>query len=387
MNRRYWLLLIVLVMTVGGAWAQSIEDLRSRKVELNKQIKLLNSLINDASKSEQKSLEALRLLELQVRTRAQLIAELNQEMSILNQRIENNQTIEKMLQSDLHAMKEEYAAMIRLAQVNSNAYDAIIFLLSSDNASQAYQRWLYLRQYAQYRSKQLSAINSISAKMQLNLSQLAEQKKSKEVLLVQKQQELTMLRNQEVHLEQMLRSFGAKQVELQSEVSSQQAEETSLKGEIERQLASEAKKNFSNDADFDKLSKGFLSKKGKLSRPVVNGVVSEKFGAHSHPVLKNVTINSNGIEITTSAGTRPIAIYDGVVSKVFEVSENQAIILRHGTYLTVYSNLSEASVKVGDVVREGQQLGILSSKDGFSVLKFQVWKENAKLDPEEWISR
>ncbi|MFV0554568.1 MAG: murein hydrolase activator EnvC family protein [Mangrovibacterium sp.] len=387
MNRRYWLLLIVLVMTVGGAWAQSIEDLRSRKVELNKQIKLLNSLINDASKSEQKSLEALRLLELQVRTRAQLIAELNQEMSILNQRIENNQTIEKMLQSDLHAMKEEYAAMIRLAQVNSNAYDAIIFLLSSDNASQAYQRWLYLRQYAQYRSKQLNVINSISAKMQLNLSQLAEQKKSKEVLLVQKQQELTMLRNQEVHLEQMLRSFGVKQVELQSEVSSQQAEETSLKGEIERQLASEAKKNFSNDADFDKLSKGFLSKKGKLSRPVVNGVVSEKFGAHSHPMLKNVTINSNGIEITTSAGTRPIAIYDGVVSKVFEVSENQAIILRHGTYLTVYSNLSEASVKVGDVVREGQQLGILSSKDGFSVLKFQVWKENAKLDPEEWISR
>lgn len=387
MNRRYWLLLIVLVMTVGGAWAQSIEDLRSRKVELNKQIKLLNSLINDASKSEQKSLEALRLLELQVRTRTQLIAELNQEMSILNQRIENNQTIEKMLQSDLHAMKEEYAAMIRLAQVNSNAYDAIIFLLSSDNASQAYQRWLYLRQYAQYRSKQLNVINSISAKMQLNLSQLAEQKKSKEVLLVQKQQELTMLRNQEVHLEQMLRSFGVKQVELQSEVSSQQAEETSLKGEIERQLASEAKKNFSNDADFDKLSKGFLSKKGKLSRPVVNGVVSEKFGAHSHPMLKNVTINSNGIEITTSAGTRPIAIYDGVVSKVFEVSENQAIILRHGTYLTVYSNLSEASVKVGDVVREGQQLGILSSKDGFSVLKFQVWKENAKLDPEEWISR
>lgn len=347
--------------------------------------------MDEAINHRAKSLKTLELLELQVRTRRQLVADMNAELAVINQRVENNALIVDMLQSDLVQMKEEYAAMIRLAQVNSNAYDALVFLFSADNVTQAYRRWLYLRQYAQYRSKQLVTINAVSAKMQLNLSQLQEQQQAKETLLQEKQQELESLSKQEQQLDAVLKSFGLRQSELRQKVALQQQEEAALSEQIGQLLAGQAKKNLAGNAQayasFDKLSQSFLAQKGNLPSPLKTAVISEKFGAHAHPVLPNVRVYSNGIAMTTSAGAHPIAIFNGIVTKVFEVSPGvRAVILRHGTYLSVYINLSEVYVHIDDEVKSGQELGELSAQSGFSVLKFQVWKENTKLDPEQWIT-
>lgn len=384
------LFLWVVLGSIAGAEAQSVADLHAKKSALNQQIKQLQTLLKDNSKSKQKSISELRLLQLELKVRKSLINDMGIELRVLRQRIENNQRIVELLEQDLVKMKEDYAAMIRLAQVHSNTFDALLFLLSAENASQAYSRWLYLRQYAQYRSKQLDKINSIAIKVQQNLHQIQIKKQDKERLMAQKQQELLTLGEQEVRLGQVLQSFESKHAELKMRITTQQEVEKEMKGEIEQLLTENAKKNLAENTaanvDFDQLTRSFQSKKGKLPWPVKNGVITEKFGEHDHPVLPHIKVRSNGVEIAAALGVQPEAVCDGVVSKIFELSGGSwAVILRHGTYLTVYANLTEVLVKVDEPIAAGQHLGKLSAKGGISVLKFQVWKENTKLNPEEWL--
>ncbi len=388
--KRFLLIIPFILFAVLQVSAQSIEELRNKKAGLSKQIEYMNSLMEKTYESKQQSVEALRLLQAQGQTREKLLVDMNLETDIISQRIENNEIVISLLQADLKKMKAEYAVMIRLAQVNNSAYDALTFLLSADDASQAYRRWLYLRQYSQRRSKQLEVINSVSAKVERQLAQLNEQKRAKENLLNQKQVELRELSYKEQELEQMLKGLSAKEKEIKSRVASQAEDESSLRKEIELSLKGEARKNLAHNVEayteFDKLGSEFQQNKGKLITPVANGVITEHFGVHQHPVLPNIKVQSNGVEITTSPGAHPRSVFGGVVSKVFEVAGgNKGVIIRHGTYLSVYSNLAVVKVKKGDNVKEGEELGVLFAKDGLSLLKFQIWKENIKLNPEEWI--
>jgi murein DD-endopeptidase MepM/ murein hydrolase activator NlpD len=121
---------------------------------------------------------------------------------------------------------------------------------------------------------------------------------------------------------------------------------------------------------------------------VERGVITEHFGVHRHPVLKNVQVKSNGIEITTEAGSEVRAVFDGEVSRVFAISGgNMAVIIRHGSFLSVYSNLKEVNVKAGQQVKTKQKIGAIFSDENKTALKFQVWRENEKMNPEDWISK
>ena len=125
--------------------------------------------------------------------------------------------------------------------------------------------------------------------------------------------------------------------------------------------------------------------------PVERGVITEHFGINQHPVLTNVQTRNNGVSIATEAGSKVRAIFNGEVSRVFGITGgNTAVIIRHGKYLSVYSNLREVIVKKGDKVATKQTIGTVytdTDDDNKSILKFQIWLENQKLNPEEWIGR
>ena len=120
-------------------------------------------------------------------------------------------------------------------------------------------------------------------------------------------------------------------------------------------------------------------------------MITEKFGVHAHPVLKQVKIKNNGIDITTSKNTKARAVFDGEVSRVFAIAGgNMAVIIRHGSFLSVYSNLQEVFIKPGDQVKTKQEIGLIYSdknEGDKTILKFQIWKESQKQNPEQWISR
>jgi septal ring factor EnvC (AmiA/AmiB activator) len=390
------LLSLVLFLSVLSLSGQSITDLRAKKAETNQRIQFTSKLLQEAQKSEKSSLGKLQLLNSQIQNRNQLIENINTEIRLLNNYINDNTLVSKMLGNDLSHLKKEYAAMVRFAQKNKNSYDMIIFLLSAENLNQAYKRMLYLKQYAKYRRSQTEVILAVNGLLNSKIESLKKQKQEKADLLTTKNVEAKQLLGEKTQQDKNLQSLKTQQQDLKKKLRDQQKEEEKLNREIERLIEEEAKLardkgQFEMAPDQKLLAADFEKNKGRIPWPVERGVITEKFGVHSHAVLKNIQVKSNGIEISTENGAKARAVFNGEVSRVFAISGgNMAVIIRHGSFLSVYSNLKEVYVKAGQKVKTKEVIGgIFSdpSNGNKTALKFQVWKENVKMNPEEWISR
>ena len=377
-------------------FGQSLTELRDKKNNTSQVIKYTSGLLQEAQKNEKASLGKLKLLNSQIQNRNQLIENINAEIDVLDQYIEENTKVSEMLSKDLANLKKEYASMIRFAQKNKNSYDLIIFLLSSENINQAYKRMLYLKQYARYRKSQADVIQSINDLLEQKIASLQKKKQEKADLLTSKNDETQQLLSEKNQQGRFIQSLKTQQRSLRKKLREQQKEQESLNREIERLLEEEARKSrekgqFEMTPEQKLVAADFEKNKGRIPWPVARGIITEHFGVHAHAVLKNIQVKSNGIEINTQKSSKARAVFDGVVSKVFAISGgNMAVIIRHGSFLSVYSNLKEVFVKTGQTVKTKQEIGEIftdPNDDNKTVLKFQVWKENQKMNPEDWISQ
>lgn len=379
------------LLATVGLQAQSIAELRAKKSDAENQIRLTNSLLEEARKNEQASLSKLQLLKSQIAYRSQIIESINSEIEVVDWSIANNNEIIGMLRSDLERLKKEYASMIRFAQKNKNSYDLLIFLFSADNVNQAYKRWLYLRQYAKYRRSQAEIIRTVSGSLDENLVKLNQKKQLKTELLQVKVAEFETLEKERGQQNSTVASLQKKQRELRTQIKEQQRIQDELDRQIQKILEEEAKKSgYALTPEQKLIANDFEKNKGRIPWPVARGIITEHFGVHSHPVLKQIQVRSNGIDISTAAGSKARAVFEGEVSRVFAISGgNMAVIIRHGSFLSVYSNLREVTVKPGQKVALKQEIGTIftdPSDGNTTVMKFQIWKESQKLDPEEWIT-
>ena len=143
------------------------------------------------------------------------------------------------------------------------------------------------------------------------------------------------------------------------------------------------------DVNLLELTEGFESSVGKLDWPVNSGFISNKFGEHPHPIIRNVKIKNDGIDIQTKKSSKVYAIYSGKVSTVaFIPGMNNVIIINHGEYYTLYAKLKNLKVVKGDIISTGDIIAdLVTNSDGITELQFQVWKNNIKLNPENWIMK
>ena len=138
------------------------------------------------------------------------------------------------------------------------------------------------------------------------------------------------------------------------------------------------------------LSVSFDKNRGKLPWPTKTGFISEQFGEHKHAVLKHVNVRNDGVNITTDAKSECRSIFKGEVTHILSMPGlNNVIIIRHGEFFSVYSNLSSVVVKKGDTVTAKEKIGIVYTDQAQSqtVLKFQLWKGSTKLNPSLWLYR
>lgn len=399
MKRCTGIFIAVLFLLTGAtlASAQSLTDLRKQKDKTAEEIKYTNQLLEETSKNAKSSLNRLALLNQQIRLRARLVQEINGEIAYLDSSISDNAYVVNGLTSDLKTIRANYAKMIQYARRNADANSKLLFLLSAEDFNQAYKRFLYLRQYADYRKKQVEAIVAVKDILDSKLADLEKRRKEKEEMLEQKRDETQQIRQQKIQQNQYYAGLQKKQRDLKDKLEQQRKVEQRLQKEIERIIAEEArkstekdKKGFSLTPAEKELSDDFGKNKGRFPWPVDRGLITEEFGEHPHPVLKRVMVRNNGIDITTNAGEKARAIFRGTVSRVVAIpGGNMAVIIRHGNYLTVYSNLSDVYVRVGQKVETKQDIGKVYTDpgDNKTVLKFQLWQENAKQNPEDWISK
>jgi septal ring factor EnvC (AmiA/AmiB activator) len=394
---RILLLTGLFVILFINVFSQSVEELKKKKQDAENQIKYTSKLLNEVQKIQKSSLNRVQLLNRQIEQRKAVISTINGEVDLYQQMIDNNTLAISLMENDIRALKKEYAELIKLAYRNRNAYDQVLFLLSADNVNQAYRRHLYMKQYTNYRENQADVILSIESVLNEKTRKQEEQKLIKLQLMTDTKREASQLSQEKLEKNAELQKLQKEQKELKKKLEEQRRIEQQLEDEIERIIAEEARKSAKAGTkelqltpEQRLLGDNFAQNKGRLPWPVERGVITEHFGINQHPVLANVQVKNNGVSITTEKGSKVRAVFNGEVTRVFGITGgNTAVIIRHGKYLTVYSNLRETTVKKGDKVTTKQNIGTVFTdpEDNKSILKFQIWLENQKLNPEQWIGR
>lgn len=399
---RFCLIFSVLFLLSALANAQSLEELRKKKEKTNEQIKYTTRLLEEARKNEKQTLNKYKILNKQIELRTNLITGINSEVGVLGEFIDQNAWLVSSLNTDLEELKKEYANLILFAQKNQTNYSKVLFVLSSNSFNQAYKRLMYLKQYTEYRKKQAELIQWIRDLIQVKVKNLERQKTEKETLLQSQKREADQLNKEKKQQGKNLATLQQKQKEFEKKLREQQKIDAQLSREIQKIIDEEIQKAKAKAKESGKstyemtpeeklASANFEQNKRRLPWPVERGVITDHFGVHEHPVLKNIQVKNNGIDISTSEGAKARVVFAGEVSRVFMVSGgNWAVIIRHGKYLTVYSNLMSVHVKPGDKVAIKQTIGTVgtdSSDEDKTVLKFQIRKETATMNPEEWIAK
>lgn len=393
MNYSRYIAFLICLLAGLASQAQSIEALKAQKEKTAKEISYTNKLLNETGKSTQASLNKLSLIGQQIELRHKMIDSYNSELSILEQSILDNIEVIQILEADLEKIKQDYAALLQQTYRNMGSVNQLLFVLSSESFNQAYKRLLYTRQLAQFRQQQAKLIQEIQAIMIKKVEDLSTRKTQQSRVLNQKMSEFTRLNQEKDEQSKYYSQLKNKERELRTLLDKQRSIEQNLQNEIEKLIAEEARKNKSTPRTTEDrtLSDNFEKNKGRFPWPTQHGIVTDRFGEHSHPVMKNLIIKNNGVDITTNPGDKARSIFNGTVSKIFLVpGSNSAVIIRHGQYISVYANLKEVYVKQGDAVKTKQDIGLIYSdteENNKTVLKFQIWRDNVKLNPEDWISR
>ena len=397
----FWLLML-LIAKPSAAQKQTKKDLENKKKQLQNEIEYTNQLLAETKKNKKISLNQLVTLNKKITVREELIYTINSEIKILNKQInQNNETI-KGLQNEYVKLKNEYAKMIYYAYKNQDAYSRLMFVFASKDFEQAFMRLKYMQQYNDYRHKQAEIIIKSKRNLDEKVQGLETQKSSQRVLLSSEQAEKSNLNSEKTEKEQVFSKLQVQEGKLKKDLEKKKKDADKLQQAIQRVIQKELEKiqkeaETENKPKPDKLlltpesqqlSISFANNKNKLPWPVVKGIVSDHFGVHPHPLMPNIDINNNGIDITTSTGSLTRAVFDGDVKAVVNMpGSGKFILIRHGEYLTIYSNLKDVYVKVGDKVKTKDNIGsiLFDEDDSKTLLHFEIWKGQVKLDPESWL--
>ena len=397
------LLLVLLLLVVLPSGAQDRrKDLEKKREDLDRQIRTTAALIEQARKEQRVTQEQLRLLESQIGTREQQIRSMNSELRLVDQRIAEDEEMVRSLTNDLAQLKEEYARMLQFAYRNRNAYDRMSYLFAASSFQQAFRRSRYLNQIADQRQRQAALIEETRATIDSRLAALKEQRDQKARLMGQQMEEKQKLNSDRQGQQSALNSLKKEESRLRTTQKKQEAQRRDLDAAIRKAIEAELKPKAGTAAaksgklditltpEARELNADFEKNKGKLPWPVEKGVITSRFGKQSHPVLKGIVIENNGVDITTEKGASVRAVFRGEVTSVIVMpGAGKAVIVSHGAYRTVYSNLRDVHVAKGQKVDTKQAIGTVLSDDSGSTAHIEIWKVTAdglvKVDPGHWL--
>jgi murein hydrolase activator len=404
-GRFSWILVAFVVLMMGqfNLIAQDRQELERNKKRIEQEIQLITQMLEETKSSTETNLSQLAIISNRIESRRSLIANINNEIDIIKGRIATTTKEKDQLERELQELRDSYARMIYYAQKNRSSYQRMMFVFSSRDFNQAYLRLRYLQQLTRHRQVQAEKIVETSVKLEENLVVLEIQRAEQQVLLTEQQQEMQTLTAERETQAKNISQLKQKEKELLQQLKEQEKAARDLEKAIEQVIAEERRKaaeaarqqgrtvtdEFRLTPEERLLSNNFAENKGNLPWPLERGIITGFFGEQPHPVLPGIKIANNGIDISTTQGSKARAIFEGTVARVFSIAGGYAVIIRHGEYLTVYSHLSEVFVQNGQKVKVRDELGIVATdnEDSKTYVHLEVWHGNNKLNPAEWISR
>ena len=417
----------------GTLLAQSnklIKELENKRGTLQKQIAESESLLKSTKKDVGSQLNGLAALTGQIEERRRYILSINRDVEAIDRELLSLEKQLGRLQRDLADKKKKYESSVHYLYKNRSIEEKLMFILSADNLAQTYRRMRYVREYATYQRLQGEEVLKKQDEVNRKRTELKQVRAAKEGLLKEREAEKANLEEQEKQKKTLVANLQKKQRGLQNEISKKRREANQLNARIDRLIAEEIErarkraaeeerkktaanrktgKEKSNAAAGTKkgniapleaysmskadreLSGTFANNRGKLPMPITGPyIITSHYGQYAVEGLRNVKLDNKGIDIQGKPGAQARAIFNGKVAAVFQLNGLFNVLIRHGSYISVYCNLSSASVKQGDEVTTKQAIGpIFSDKadGGRTVLHFQLRREKEKLNPEPWLNR
>lgn len=392
---------LIILFSVANIQAQTIKELEKRRKQALNKLEVTNKLLDETNKSKQSSVNKINIIKQNIYERQQIISNINQELNVISMTIDTLQTERNNLLQKLDRIKAEYAVLVRNTHYRSNTLSYISFVLSADNFNQIFRRIRYLQQFADYRKKQAKEIEETTTLLLEKEQILTQSKDKKNEVLSIKQFENQKLESDKQKENKMLNDLKAKEKKLIAQQKKQQKTADELNRKIQALIDAEVKKESKKGSSKQNkitltkeeslIAGNFEKNKGRLPWPVEKGFVSGKFGIQKHPVLEHVTTNNKGIYIQTNMGADARAVFEGVVTQCFSIpGSNNAVIIKHGNYRTVYTNLTTIYVKEGDKVTAKQKIGRIfvdEENDNKTEMLLMLYLNTTLLNPEPWLAK
>jgi len=418
-------LFLFFVFTAIGAHAQSSQELKRRKDKLTEELDQLNQEYQQTANNKKSTLKQLSILKAQINLREEKIETINSSIRNLDNQISESNNDVRSLQSQLTQLKKEYAAMLLFAYRNQSSYNKLMFIFAAKDFNQSYKRLKYLQQFGTYRERQADYIQSTEKDLHVKITELDKSKQEKGSLLADQEKEKQTLgdeKNTQVKvvgdLSKHEGELAQQQKDLQRKVAATNREiDAAIRREIEaaRRKAEEEAKEAADRAKADnkaapvtkaksinknsstsevlnatpeaaKLSNDFLGNRGSLPWPVTNGFITQGFGVYYTP--ENIKSESDGVDIKSNPGAAVRAVFTGDVTQVMDISGTYLVLIKHGEYFTVYSNLKSVSVSKGQKVSTRQNIGTVATDPttGETNVHFELYKGTAPVDPKQWLT-
>jgi septal ring factor EnvC (AmiA/AmiB activator) len=390
---------------------QSRKSLENERTEINKQIARTANDLEKTSQSKKKEAEKLAVIKEKAKSKSKLLSEISDELNSISDKIEYD--TEKIAENTekIEQIKLAYKKVLFLLYRERSALSFFELLFSNESYNTNYKRQFYLnRLQKKYYALALSLKNE-QDQLNQEIKLLKEKKIDNKQKLKQSREQSGSLDSELERQEKQFSDLSAKEKKLKKELAAKEESKRRLNNKIESIIKEQIAASKSSSRSYESSKRrrktasslstestlrsnedkenasAFAAQKGRLPKPIKGTIVSH-FGKQQHPVYAQVFTYNNGIDIKASSAAAVKAIYEGIVVSVFAVPGNgNAVMLKHGEYYSTYSNLETISVKRGDSVKSGTQLGIVGkdTNTGNYLLHFEIWEGKNKENPEDWI--
>lgn len=418
--------LLVLFLGAGSLFAQDSSDkLKKEQQRLESKIANTKMLLQKTQSNKEASFNELQVIENQIYYRSQLLKNYDNQIRGAELKVEQKTNQIQEYEEKISRLKAQYKKLILYAYKNRNKYGRMMFIFAAKSYQEAIKRNNYLKRVAEIQENQFISIAQHQDLIKDEIKQIEEEKQRKLAVVADKKKERAAIEEDRKRQEVIYKEFKQEEEEILAKLRKDERDREVLRRKIAEAInreiaaaeaarkAAEAKAaaankttastnktttttkaapSFESTKEAAALSASFEGNRGKLPWPVEKGTVTEKFGKNPHPTLKNVTTNNRGIDISAPKNAQVRAVFEGEVTSVLNIpGAGKVVIIKHGNYRTVYSNLQDTYVTVGQKVSTKKVIGSLLSKKGqsISVAHFEIHKVAGSdvtcLNPSLWV--
>jgi septal ring factor EnvC (AmiA/AmiB activator) len=389
-------LIIIILCECSVSFTQSRQELEKQRNQINKDIERTSKELESTRKSKQKNIAALKAIESQVNSRKQLINVIKTEVAVNDRKLEENTQKISQLQGKHKILNDQYMRMLRISYLKKQSHSPWTYLLSSESLNNLLLRWRYLKQFELFTRQKIGEIIITKGEIVLKNQEIQSLKLEKESSLQEAAQNMKTLESEQKLKDEIVKKLSSTELSLAAKLKKREGERENLNASIERVIVAELSRSRVKEKDDVAAVKkkeidntDFSKNRGSLPWPVNAGKITSKFGTHAHPTYSNLEVSNNGIDITMPSAGSVQSVFDGEISGVINIpGYNNVVMVKHGSYMTIYAKLSSVSVGNGQKIKRGQKIGNVSAdEDGNVVFHFELWKDKVKLNPQNWLGK